>query len=401
MIEFSEAELNIFKIIKDYAISLDPKVTPRLAGGFVRDKIMGIKSHDVDIALDTASGYNFALGLCEKLEIDPKVHKIQANPIKSKHLETALINICGFSIDFVHLRSETYTNTRIPKIKIGTAEEDAFRRDITINSLFYNLISDEIEDFTGRGLADIYNGVIDTPLDPEVTLFDDPLRILRIFRFRSKFLFNISERICKAIKSPIVREALGKKISKERIGNEIFRMLEYENGYLGMVEIIKYDCDRLIFSPKSDLKTDPDLALSFYNEYTKIKNYIYSIKKDVFINDKLILLYIYLQFFINLKIDFGKKEEFVNVLILKESLKSSKQMYMAILKIEETIQYLKTTDNIDSIDAVLEGYELWLESTIIAYIHTKNIKFYNIIENVIKDNQEKAISSNPLLMVIT
>lgn len=64
---------------------------------------------------------------------------IKSNPDQSKHLETATVRVLGFEVDFVNLRAEEYTDSRIPVMRIGTAEEDALRRDLTINALFYNI----------------------------------------------------------------------------------------------------------------------------------------------------------------------------------------------------------------------------------------------------------------------
>lgn len=98
---------------------------------------------------------------------------IQANPDQSKHLETATLRLCGLPIDLVHLRSETYTKeSRIPTIEVGTPEEDARRRDFTVNSLFYNINLQKVEDFTSMGLDDLKSGVIRTPLDAQVTFLD-------------------------------------------------------------------------------------------------------------------------------------------------------------------------------------------------------------------------------------
>lgn len=101
---------------------------------------------------------------------------IQANPDQSKHLETATLRLHGLPIDLVHLRSEKYTEeSRIPTIEVGTPEEDARRRDFTINSLFYNINLQKVEDLTGTGLEDLRNGIIRTPLDPQITFSDGVL----------------------------------------------------------------------------------------------------------------------------------------------------------------------------------------------------------------------------------
>jgi Poly A polymerase head domain len=108
---------------------------------------------------------------------------IAANPDQSKHLETATLKLHGLSIDMVHLRNEKYTEeSRIPMIEVGTPAEDAERRDFTINSLFYNVNSQKVEDFTGKGLEDLKNGIIRTPLDPRITFLDGELQILHQHR---------------------------------------------------------------------------------------------------------------------------------------------------------------------------------------------------------------------------
>jgi len=131
---------------------------------------------------------------------------IKANSEKSKHLETATLRIQGVPIDFVNLRSEKYTDiSRVPEIYVGTAEEDAFRRDLTINALFYNINEDKIEDFTGRGITDLQNCIIRTPLEPLETFLDDPLRVIRAIRFANRFQFRLTPELLKAAKHASVR----------------------------------------------------------------------------------------------------------------------------------------------------------------------------------------------------
>ena len=113
---------------------------------------MGKESCDIDIALDNMFGEDFAQLLSKKLYNDESKKKfgvIKSNCEKSKHLETATIKVHGVFIDLVNLRSEKYTDeSRVPVIEIGTPEEDAFRRDLTINSLFYNINQNKVEDYT-------------------------------------------------------------------------------------------------------------------------------------------------------------------------------------------------------------------------------------------------------------
>jgi len=93
-------------------------------------------------------------------------------------------------------------DSRIPeKIEFGSPKEDSLRRDLTINSLFYNIIEDKVEDFTEMGLNDLKSEIIRTPLAAFETFNDDPLRVLRVFRFAAKYGFEIHESISEAIKN--------------------------------------------------------------------------------------------------------------------------------------------------------------------------------------------------------
>ena len=128
-------------------------------------------------------------------ETDKKVSfgVIKANSEKGKHLETAAIKVHDIFIDLVNLRSDDYTNTS--KQQIGTPKEDAMRRDLTINSMFYNINTRKIEDFTEMGLQDMQAKVIRTPLKAVETFIDDPLRLIRSVRFAHRFDFTIHEDI--------------------------------------------------------------------------------------------------------------------------------------------------------------------------------------------------------------
>lgn len=211
----------------------------RFAGGWVRDKLLDIQSHDIDTAINAMTGFAFSTKMQDYLKDEENMkkhsleakdlgslHKILANPEKSKHLETATTKIFGFDVDFVNLRKETYSeDSRNPLMEFGTAREDAERRDATINALFYNLHSDQVEDFTG-GLVDLGNKRIRTPLEPKTTFMDDPLRVLRLIRFASRLDFRIDPASETCMSDPEVMEALKAKISRERVGVELEKMLK-------------------------------------------------------------------------------------------------------------------------------------------------------------------------------
>ena len=173
-------------------------------------QLLGLSSDDIDIALDDMFGEDFAK-LIKEHSITSEVQSsgfgvIKANSEKSKHLETATIRVEDQWIDLVNLRSEKYTeNSRVPEIEIGTPEEDAYRRDLTINSMFYNINEQKVEDFTQKGIDDLRKGIIRTPLEPMQTFLDDPLRILRTVRFATRFGFEIDPSILTAAKNEKIR----------------------------------------------------------------------------------------------------------------------------------------------------------------------------------------------------
>lgn len=220
----------------------------RITGGWVRDKLLGKESNDLDIAINVLSGEEFALKLlafaaANNVDLGKNatsLHTIKKNPEKLKHLETCTTKLFGLDIDFVNLRNEQYTeDSRVPIIECGTAEEDALRRDATLNALFYNLNLGKIEDLTGQGLADLENGILRTPLQPLQTFLDDPLRVLRLVRFASRFNFVIDSETLDAMMDDRIRSTLVHKISRERVGVEMDKILTSGNVEYGL-RLINY-----------------------------------------------------------------------------------------------------------------------------------------------------------------
>lgn len=246
----------------------------RITGGWVRDKLLGNESNDLDIAINVLSGEEFASILLEYLnENHPEMklkglHTIKKNPEKSKHLETCTTQLFGLDIDFVNLRSEQYSeNSRVPVIEYGTAEEDALRRDATLNALFYNLNKDTIEDFTNKGLADLRNGVLRTPLPPLQTFLDDPLRVLRLVRFASRFDFTFESATLRAMEDPSLRSTLLHKISRERVGVEMEKILTSHNPEYGLRILTYAGLNGSIFNTGV-----PGETLAKYNEAEVLEN---------------------------------------------------------------------------------------------------------------------------------
>lgn len=223
-VSLTPTERRIFALLQQVIREKAPETTLRVAGGWVRDKLMGKESNDIDIAIDNMTGEDFANFVVQYMREhgirSGTVTVVEANPEQSKHLATAMVRLFGLPIDFVNLRTETYTDSRIPQMQMGTAKEDASRRDLTINALFYNINTGEVEDFVG-GLQDLKGGIARTPLDPVQTFLDDPLRILRTVRFAAKYGLELDPAIIEAAHNPEVQQAFRDKISQERIWTEL------------------------------------------------------------------------------------------------------------------------------------------------------------------------------------
>ncbi|KAF5005164.1 hypothetical protein FDECE_8382 [Fusarium decemcellulare] len=279
-IQLTPREQQLRLLLLDVAKSIDRSghapepIVLRWAGGWVRDKLLNIQSHDIDVAINAMTGVSFAQHMCDyceqpdamaKHDIGPadigNLHNVARNPEKSKHLETAMVKMFGLDLDFVNLRKETYTeDSRNPQMEFGTAEEDASRRDATVNALFYNLHDDLVEDFTG-GLSDMDSKIIKTPLPPFQTFIDDPLRVLRLVRFASRLQFTIDPETRKFMADSKVMEALRAKISRERVGVELEKMLKGAHPYQSLEFIDELQLFSAIFTdPSQDSLPTPDTS---------------------------------------------------------------------------------------------------------------------------------------------
>ena len=239
-------EQKIFSIIDDVRRKRSPSTVVRVAGGWTRDKILGKPSDDIDLMVDNISGSEFANFVMQELGLEKGPHVIQENPEKTKNIEAAkmYIPIDGNTVelDFVQSRTEEYgDNRREVTTKPASAQEDAMRRDLTINAIFYNINDKMVEDFTGKGIKDLLTGTIRTPYDSgdissvedvKKTFIEDPLRVFRVIRFAAKYNGNISEATMEALQSPEVINAIffsERKIATERIGQEFKKMLKGSN----------------------------------------------------------------------------------------------------------------------------------------------------------------------------
>ena len=224
-------ERDVFGLLLRVDAELELGQRYRVAGGWVRDKLLGLESDDIDIALDGMSGAAFverlrAFGKERSERGIGRSYVVGQNVEKSKHLETATIDLFGNKVEFVHLRSESYADgSRVPEIRVGTAREDAERRDLTINALFFDVAAGEVEDHVG-GLADLKSMVLRTPAAPEQTFLDDPLRVLRVLRFWSRYAdSSLDAATREGMRSEHLRDAYARKVSPERSGVELVKLL--------------------------------------------------------------------------------------------------------------------------------------------------------------------------------
>jgi tRNA nucleotidyltransferase (CCA-adding enzyme) len=306
-VSLTPTEEKLRSLLLDVARSSDASSQPgaeplvlRWAGGWVRDKLLGLDSDDIDVAINTMTGMEFAKRMrdyCDTPEAVAKheigksdiggLHHVASNPDKSKHLETAMVRIFGLDLDFVNLRKETYTeDSRNPQMEFGTAEEDALRRDATINALFYNLNTDSVEDFTG-GVPDMASKLIRTPLEPLQTFTDDPLRVLRLVRFASRLQFTIDPDTEKYMNDEKVLDSLRVKISRERVGIELEKMLKGKHPCQALRFIDRLKLYTAIFSDPAQPLRDLPLLPRWYVAYECLE-YLISNRTPKSIGDVLI-----------------------------------------------------------------------------------------------------------------
>lgn len=205
----------IFSIISQVGSSESTPVF--VIGGYVRDLLLNRPSKDIDIVA-LGSGIEIAKKVAEKL--GPKV-----NVSVFKNFGTAMINNGDCEIEFVGARKESYRqDSRKPIVENGTLEDDQNRRDFTINALAISLNKEDygqlIDPF--GGVKDLENKIIKTPLDPDKTFSDDPLRMFRAIRFASQLNFNIEENTFNSIGENTDRIKI---LSKERIIDELNKIL--------------------------------------------------------------------------------------------------------------------------------------------------------------------------------
>ena len=220
----------IFEIISKASQELN--FESYVIGGFVRDLILNRDfKKDIDIVA-VGSGIELALKVSSLLPKKPKVQVF-------KTYGTAMLHFDGTEIEFVGARKESYHfESRNPVVENGTLEDDQNRRDFTINALAISLnkvnYGELIDPF--KGLTDLENKIIKTPLDPDITFSDDPLRMLRGIRFATQLGFTIDENSLNSITKNAERIKI---ISGERIVDELNKILSTHKPSIGFLLLFK------------------------------------------------------------------------------------------------------------------------------------------------------------------
>ena len=220
----------IFEVISKASVELN--VESYVIGGFVRDLLLGRKfKKDIDIVA-VGSGIELALKVSELLPKKPKVQVF-------KNYGTAMLRFEDTEIEFVGARKESYHfESRNPVVENGTLEDDQNRRDFTINALALSLNPNNFGDLVDPfdGVLDLENKTIKTPLDPDITYSDDPLRMMRAIRFATQLGFEIEENSLVSITKNAERITI---ISGERIVDELNKILATEKPSTGFLLLYK------------------------------------------------------------------------------------------------------------------------------------------------------------------
>ncbi len=234
-------------------------------GGFVRDLILNRSRKDIDIVCQ-GSGIDLAHLVAQKL---PKKTKVSF----FKNFGTAMFKYGGIEVEFVGARKESYRrDSRKPIVEDGTLEDDQDRRDFTINAMAINLDKNNFGQLVDpfNGLEDLKNGIIKTPLAPDITFDDDPLRMLRAIRFATQLQFKIEQETYFSIKRMSTRIAI---VSMERITDELNKIILSEIPSTGFKHLFNTQLLPIIFPEMQNLH-----GVSMVENYGHKDNFYHTIK---------------------------------------------------------------------------------------------------------------------------
>lgn len=206
-----------------------------VVGGYVRDLFLERKSNDIDVVV-VGSGIRLAEELRKDLGRGAHISVF-------RNFGTAQVKCNGLEVEFVGARRESYSHdSRKPVVEDGTLEDDQNRRDFTINAMAICLNCDRFGELVDPfdGLDDLEDGLIRTPLDPDITFSDDPLRMMRCVRFATQLNFMIAEETFDALQRNVERIRI---VSGERIEEELNKIIMCQTPSRGMVDL--YRCGLL------------------------------------------------------------------------------------------------------------------------------------------------------------
>jgi len=235
----------VFKIVAKASSMLN--MDSYVIGGYVRDFILNrSNSKDIDI-VTVGSGIDLAKKVSNLIPERPKVSVF-------KNYGTAMLKTDGIELEFVGARKESYQkNSRNPAVEKGTLKDDQNRRDFSINAMALSLNKSNFGELLDpfNGINDLKNKIIRTPLDPDITFSDDPLRMLRAIRFATQLQFRIEDQSFKSIEKNAKRITI---ISTERIVDELHKILASPKPSIGFSILNKVNLLPLILPELSNLK---------------------------------------------------------------------------------------------------------------------------------------------------
>lgn len=249
MIELNREQLiakldkDIFRQISQVADKLG--IACYVVGGYVRDLFLDRKTNDIDVVV-VGNGIAVAEALTLQLGRNARLSVF-------KNFGTAQVKYKGTEVEFVGARKESYSHhSRKPIVENGTLEDDQNRRDFTINAMAICLNEDRFGELVDPfdGLWDLKDRLIRTPLNPDITFSDDPLRMMRCIRFATQLNFSIDEETFNALERNKERIHI---ISKERIADELNKIMMAPAPSIGFVELSRCGLLPLIFPELSAL----------------------------------------------------------------------------------------------------------------------------------------------------
>lgn len=214
-------EISLFSKVREVISNYHNSIQVRVAGGWVRDKLLGVPNQDIDLVVEGTSCATFSSSLSEFYPNSKQAY-LEAKPDQHKFVATTRLTLFkGFDLDICELRNDPNSPPDIPQVA-----SDALRRDFSINALFYNVGSKTVEDYA-HGIEDLSRGLIRCPISTEVNIGDDPLRILRAIRFGARYNFSLDPSFF-SIPSPILN-SFAHDIARDRMGQELFKILRGPN----------------------------------------------------------------------------------------------------------------------------------------------------------------------------